>query len=913
MKVTWGGVIGILLNGLALASAAQDTPWSASGRVLDASDKSPVIGATVLMVNIKDSTRSKFAIVGREGRFQVNNLEKAFYKLKITSMGYKPYTKISRLTVPAADLGTISLEQDLKTLNEVLVEGEVVPVEQVGDTTQYNADAFKTHPDATARDLVSKMPGIVVDNDGVTANGESIEQVLLDGKRFFGQDPLLSLNTIPAEIVDKVQVYDEASDQSQFTGFDDGNTTRTMNVVTKKDKRNGQFGKAYAGYGTHELYKAGTTINSFDQDRRTTILGMSNNINQQNFGNEDLAVVSGGGRRGGFRRGGNSNFMTGTQDGITKTHSVGINFTDDWGEKATFEGSYFFNQSDNSQDQLLSRESFLENGSQFYTEDQQSATDNLNHRLNVRMDYKIDDKNSLLLRSSFSHQDNQSNELTIGRTGNGLGELLSETNNSYSSLNRAFNISNNLVYQRKLKKVGRTLSLNVNAQLRPTRRENFFEDLQLDSLIEYLTDENQYRIGSAITYTEPIGTTAQLAMRYEVNHSVRESDKETFTLQEGDVTRMFSEALSNYFKSGYTTHAPSIRYSDHRFGNHFNVAIAYQWATLRNDQILPVKNQFERHFRNILPSVMGRFDLSKNGRLLIRYTTSATEPSISQLQNVLDNSDPLFLTVGNPGLEQTYTHSLIMRLQKDMTGKNATFSNSTRVETSLDYITTSTTIIASDSVAAGGISLAEGAQVSTPVNLDGYWSVRNNTTYGILISPLKSNLNTSVGLAYQRIPGITNGLTNMANTYSANIRVGFVSNISEKIDYNLYYQVDGSKVFNSIQPGSNSQYYMQTLGVKLNLVTWKGFVFRNETYFQKYKGANSEYDSDFTLWSMGIAKKFLKNESGELELSVFDLLGENQDFDQTVNARYLQETQTGVLQRYFMLTFTYQLRHFSKS
>ena len=910
MKTTF--ISGVFLLFLVATAVAQDAPLSLSGRIIDASDTSGVVGATVMMINVKDSTRSRYVATEIDGKFTISQLEQAFYRLQITSVGYQPYHHIFRLTLAETDLGVIRLEPDVKMLDEISVEGEVVPVEQLGDTTQYNADAYKTNPDASARDLVSKMPGIVVNSDGVTAQGESIEQVLLDGKRFFGQDPLLSLNTIPADMVDKIQVYDEQSDQSQLTGFDDGNTTKTMNVVTKAGKRNGQFGRAYAGYGTNELYQAGATVNSFNQNSRTTLLGMSNNINQQNFGSEDLAEVSGG--RGGFRRGrGNNNFITGVQDGITRTNALGANFTNEWGPKVTFEGSYFFNQTGNRDNQLLTRESFLPNGSQYYQENQQSYTDNLNHRLNLRVGYKFDDNNNLMLRSAISYQGNRLNESTLGQTENAEGELLSATDNNYSSLNRALSVSNNLIYQHKFTKIGRTLSVEANSRINPTKRKNYLEDLTVDSLTEYLTDEQQYTLGSSVAYTEPIGATAQLSLKYQVDYTSRESDKNTFSFREGDAEKSFSAALSNQLKSGYTTQTPSIRFSNRQFGNFFAAELAYQQATLNNRQIAPTGTRLTNQFSSFLPAVMGRFELSDDADLLVRYSTSTTAPSVSQLQGVLDNSNPLFLSIGNPELDQTYTHALRMRFQVVNADNNSSLSNSTQVSTSSDYITTSTYIIGTDSVSEGGIRYQAGAQLSTPVNADGYWNVQNNTTYGILISPLKSSLNTSVGVGYQRLPGLLNDVQNIANTYSANMKVGLASNISEKIDYTLYYQIIGSRVLNAIQSGSISQYYTQTLGAKLNLIFSKGFVFRNETYFQKYTGANSQFDTKYTLWNMGIAKKFLKDNRGELELSVFDLLGQNQSFNQTVSAQYLEETQTQVLQRYFMLTFTYQLRRFKKS
>ncbi|MTI22211.1 TonB-dependent receptor [Fulvivirga sp. RKSG066] len=893
-----------------LSAVAQDQPLSVSGVLLDATDKSPLVGATVLMVNVKDSLRSKYAIADVEGRFHIKNLEQAFYKLQISNVGYKPYTKLLRVTLADTKLGTIAITPDVKALNEVIVQGAVVAVEQIGDTTQYNAMAYKTNPDASAKDLVSKMPGIVVDSDGVTANGETVEQVLLDGKRFFGQDPLLSLNTIPADIVDKVQVYDEESDQARLTGFDDGNTTKTMNVVTKEDRRNGQFGKLYAGIGEDGLYKSGATLNSFSKDQRITFLGMSNNINQQNFGSEDLIGVSGGGGRGG-RRGSNQSFMTGTQDGITKTHSTGLNFTDDLSEKTTFEGSYFFNQSLNNNDQLLNRETFLGNSSQFYTEDQQAASENINHRVNIRANHQFDENNSLLIRSAFSYQNNEGEEVTLGQTKEENGALLSQTYNNYQSVNSAYNFTNSFIYQHKFKKIGRTISFDVNTRINPTSKESVLSDLELDTLTEYSTEEKHYTVGSRVTYTEPIGTTAQLAIGYEINHTSRKSDKETYTLSSTSEVKTFSESLSNSFESSYTKNLPSIRYSNNKYGNIFDVSVAYQFATLNNDQLLPTEEQTSRNFSNVLPSLLARFDIGNGGNFFVRYATSTTEPSVSQLQNVIDNSDPLFLSLGNSNLDQSYSHSLQMRLQKNNFDKNITFANMTSVTNTSDYIGTGTTVITADSVTAGGVTLANGAQVSSPVNLDGYWALRNNTAFGVLLSPIKNNLNISAGLSYVRVPGVINDVVNMANTYAVDLKLGLASNISENVDYNIYYQVAGSRVLNSIESESNTQYYTQTFGSTLNLIFPKGFVFRNETLFNKYKGANESFDTDYTLWNMSVAKKFLKDDRGELELSVFDLLGENQSFDQQVTAQYIEESQTQVLQRYFMLTFTYQLRIFN--
>ncbi len=905
---------------LVQVAQAQESTFTLKGQIIDATDGSGLPGATVLFINVKDSTRSKGGATDENGNFTVSKLEKAFYRMNVISMGYKPITRIMRVTA-SADLGKISLESDTKMLDDIEVKGEVVPMEQKGDTLLYNADAFKVNPDASATDLVKKMPGIVVDESGVSANGEQIQQVLMDGKRFFGQDPLLSLNTIPAEVVNKVEVFDQMSERAQFTGFDDGNTTKTMNVVTRENKRNGLFGKIYGGYGTDDRYTAGATINSFKEGRQLTFLGMSNNINQLNFSNEDVVGIGGmGGSRGGFRPGsrggmpGMSNLLSSNQNGITTTNSTGVNFSDNLGKRVTFEGSYFFNTSHNSNDQYTSRETFRETGSQFYNETRNSSTDNLNHRLNMRIDYDINDKNRILFIPSISYQDNKSLTYTIGETTSSLGDIINETENTYKSTNTGFNVNNYLLYQHKFEKIGRSISLGVNSRISNTDRENYYEELTADSLTQYLTDENNHSLETTITYTEPVGLNGELSASYSININDRNSDKETYLLDPETDEKEFSPQLSNKFNSGYTTQTPSIVFSNRSFGRFFNVGLSYQYATLNNEQFYPETGTFHKSFNSILPTAMGRLEFRGGGDMFFRYAASTTEPSVTQLQNVIDNSNPLFFSLGNPELDQSYSHSLMIRLNKANTDKNTSIANFTRIQATSNYITNATEFAEKDSVYAGGIKVQEGTQLSIPVNLNGYWNVMNNTTYSALISKIKSNLNTSIGLGYVRRPGRTEEITNISNTYSVSMRLGLSSNISENIDFNTYYNVSSNLVNNSIesQANSDSRYITQTVGGKLNLIFWKGFVLRNDIYYEKYNGISEDFNSDYILWNISVAKKFLKNDLGELELTAFDILNQNQSFSQNVTPNYIEEIKTQVLKQYVMLKFTYQLRMFKR-
>ncbi|MFY0653409.1 MAG: outer membrane beta-barrel protein [Cyclobacteriaceae bacterium] len=911
------------------AGAKEDTTqyrtnekWIVTGVLADGDDGTEIIGATVKLINIRDSTKSKYAITDIQGRFIVRDAEDAFYDMTVTSMGYKPYNKVFRVGVVDLNLGRIFVRQDAKVLDAIEVKGDVVAMEKKGDTIQYNADAFKVNSDASTKDLVSKMPGIVIDGTGVSANGETVQQVLLDGKRFFGQDPLLSLNTIPAEVVKNVQVFDQKSEQAQFTGVDDGNTTRTMNVVTKEGKKNGKFGKFYGGYGTNDRYSAGFNLNSFNKDRRITLIGMSNNVNIQNFSSEDLAGVGGGGgRRGGFRGGGSGgSFLTGTQSGITNTNAVGLNYSDKLSKKTQLESSYFFNQTDNTNNEETSRQ-FANTGTDYYAANNRSNADNKNHRMNMRITHEINDKNRLVVRPSFSHQDNIGIDYSEAVTRDENGEIIRETENDYLSLNKSYNFSNELDYIHKFNKIGRTFSLEVENRHQTTDRQNFQEELITefgrDSLTnyEYYTKEISNSVGVEMTYSEPVGNNNQISAEYRIDYSDRSSDKKAYVSEDETDDLNFFPELSNEFESNYTTHQSTVEYTNRSFGNYWRVQLTHQHAILTNDQFFPETGNFQRKFNNILPAARGRINVKGGGSMFFSYSARTNEPSVGQLQNVVDRSNSLLWSIGNPELKQSYTHSLFWRYSKSNIDNNTSFSNFSRMETTYNYVTNQIRFASDGFVFNDDIEVPRGTQISQPVNLNGYWNLNNSTTYSKLISKIKTNMSTTIGLTYRRQPGFNNEMRNIASTYSGSGRVNFASNISKDVDFNIYYNASTNTVVNSIVSGrnSNNHYITQTVGGKINLTFWKGVVFRSDIFYQKYDGVNDEFNTTYTLWNMSLAKKFLKNNLGELEVSVFDLLKQNRSITQSVSPTYLQETRTQVLQQYFMLKFTYQLRKFKAS
>ncbi|MEO6844233.1 MAG: carboxypeptidase regulatory-like domain-containing protein, partial [Ginsengibacter sp.] len=402
---------------LSLIICSNSYSQTVSGNIKDAGSSSPLSNATVSFTNSDSPTQPSLTVSSSIGSFTFKNVTTGNYTLSITSIGYKAYKKQVIVNGKDIDLGTITMAKTAETLATVVVKDNAA-MKVINDTLQFSANQYKVNPDATAEDLIKKMPGVTVDKTGtVTAQGETVQKVTVDGRDFFGNDATATLRNLPSEIIDKIQVFDKLSDQAQLTGFDDGNTTKAINIVTKKDMRNGQFGKVYAGYGTDDRYLAGGNVNFFNNNRRISLVGLFNNVNQQNFSTADLlGVTGGGGRGGGGQRGGGSNsFNVGQQNGIANTNSAGINYSDSWGKKIDVTASYFFNSSNTHNNQSIAQQTVSNPDSSLYY-DQQTLSDshNNNNRINFRMTYKIDSANTLLITSNMAYQTNNSTNFVNG-------------------------------------------------------------------------------------------------------------------------------------------------------------------------------------------------------------------------------------------------------------------------------------------------------------------------------------------------------------------------------------------------------------------------------------------------------------------------------------------------------------------
>ncbi len=482
----------LLLALLAITSAlhAQKFPGIVKG-VLTDTEGTPLGDATVSVMNARDSALVSFTITSNSGYFEIKNVDAGSYYALFSYQGYAPLKKPFAVTSaqPVIDLAAIKLERSYKTLGEVIVADEA-PIRIKGDTIAYNAGSFKTKPNATVEDLLKKLPGMTVERDGtVKAQGENVQKVYVDGKEFFGNDPKLATKNLSADMIDQVEVYDDMSEQAKFNKIDDGSRSKAINLKLKKDKKKGVFGKANAGYGTRDRYDAGLTANFFKGATQVSVIAKANNTNNIGFSISDAMGMFGGGfgglggamGSGMTMRGGGSGpaMMAGAgapQGGITRTGSAGINYRDVWSKNVDVTASYFYNNAVVANRRSSNRQTFFIDSTLLAVQDGISENRNLNHRANINLKWEIDSLNSIIYQPNISFQNSSTfyNDSTVQFAQKGTAtHLLNAIRNVRENEGSGVNWVNNLIWRRRLNKIGRTLSVSLSNTYSENDREGY--------------------------------------------------------------------------------------------------------------------------------------------------------------------------------------------------------------------------------------------------------------------------------------------------------------------------------------------------------------------------------------------------------------------------------------------------------
>jgi len=898
-----------------LSLAQQKVKGSVKGVIIDSAAKQQLSEATISIVPEKDTTNSEFAISDKHGAFQFRNLEPGKYTLTITFEGFTHITKhlVINETTRDIDLSNLYMLRASDLLAEVVVQSPPMRIRK--DTIEYNAASFATKPNAVAEDQLKKLPGVQVDASGtITAQGEKVTRVLVNGKRFFGDDPKLATRNLPPDIVEKYEIFDDLDDQSKFSGFDNGNRVKTINIVTRRDRRQGYFGRAIAGGGTGESYNESANFHRFNNNQQLSLVGEGNDVNKQNFTAQDVLGASGS-RRGSGR--GPSAATNGGGAGVTTVWAGGLNYRDSLG-KGEIYGSYFYNFAHVATSSQSLTEKFFdatEDTSNTTHRTQQGYQRSTNQRASFNLEQKIDNNTSFVFRPNIAWQNSRPNSSSISSTEDQLHAPVSNSNGFTSSTNRGYNINgSNITIRHKFKEPHRTLSIDLNGTFNVNDGGGYNNAINHFFLLDSTQDLRQYyndslhsvTLSPTLSYTEPVGKNAIVELNY--NHSYTRHTTTNNTYDYDSATQSYdryNSLFSNSYKFESNSDKVTLNYRIQNPKFNFSMGSGIQWTSynsLNTTKAIDVTHSYV----NLTPAVNFTYSFTHMQRIRFFYSGRTGQPSASQLQPLTTTNDNINYTAGNPGLKPQFTHSIRLLYQSyNPSTQNVLFAT----------INASTTV---NDIQSEIVPNNKGGQTTAYVNLDGTYSVSGYFDYGWSLKKPKSNLNLITNIGYsqsQTLVDSTFGGGGFQHDYSKSTTlsetVSWTTNIKKNFDMNLSAASNYTIARNTLHPQQNFNYFSQVVNAEITAYTNSGWLIATNFTYTYTDNQVPGFNASIPLISPSIAKELFKKKNGEIRLSVFDLLNENTSVSKSVSFNRVSSSRTSTLQRYAMLTFTYNLNNFA--
>ncbi|WP_374950538.1 outer membrane beta-barrel protein [Mucilaginibacter sp.] len=920
MKLTIALLICLVLSAFTVFS--QNSPPAkfpnlVKGIITDSASNAKLVNASVSVLRAKDSTLVKFTRATTGGAFSINNIGTGKFILLVTYPAYADY--VENFTLDSVktqrSFGNIDLQLKSRLLSTVLVTGRVAAIKIKGDTTEFNAKAFTIEPNSKVEDLLKQLPGIQVDKDGkITAQGQTVSKVLVDGEEFFGDDPTLVTKNIRGDMVDKVQLYDKKSDQATFTGIDDGQKTKTINIKLKEDKKNGYFGKLDAGIGTDGYYQAQGLYNRFKGKKKMSAYGTLGNTGKTGLGWEDNNKLGTGGGEfsedGGFyfSNGGDNGLdsFSGRYDGrgIPVARTGGLHYDDKWkNDKYTLNTNYKIGSLEvDGKNNTISQQNLPGNVINSTT-DQTFNNYAFRQKLDATYSIKLDTTSNLKISVDGTLKNSKTNTTSMATSTRADSSLLNRnsrnlTNNVDQQL---FNAS--AFYTKKLKKKGRTVSVNVTTGITKSKANGFLKsrlDLydqqgQLDStqVIDQLKTDNTKtsKFSTNITYTEPINKYLSLVLNYGINLNNSNADRKSFDQSAPGIYNRLNDSLSNHYIFNQTSNQGGANFSykrgqsQLRFGT--NVAdVRFKQEDLING------GTAKRHFTNWNPQANFQYKFSTYSNININYSGRQTQPTIDQLQPIRVNTDPLNIVVGNPNLRPSFRNSfnLWYNSYKVISDQSVYLSG--------NYSFTSNPIVnntITDPVLGKSTTQALNLPGQKPANYNIYANA-SRKVFGLNVG---INASTNGNVYYSLI----NSALNKTKSYSYSGQLS-LSKYKEK-KYQVYINAgpDYTVGQSSLQPLINNNGRGFAGDYYINFYLPGKFQISTDGQYQ-YKAATQSFGTDFhqTIINATVTKSFLKGDPLKLALRGNDLLNQNSGFTRSASANLITQNSYTTIRRYFMLS-----------
>ncbi|MEZ5017918.1 MAG: TonB-dependent receptor [Flavipsychrobacter sp.] len=911
----------LLLVLLCLTITAEAQTYTIKGSVSDTVNLNPLQNAAITLLRAEDSVLATFARAKSDGTFALEVKDKGKYLLMVTFPSFADYIDVINVTKPATNVGELPMVSRTHLLKEFVLTDQYAAIKVKGDTIEYVADSFKVRDNATVESLLKKLPGIQVDKDGkIMAQGTEVQKLLVDGEEFFTDDPAVVSKSLGAKAVNKVQVYDKKSDEAEFTGIDDGERTKTINLELKENMKKGYFGKIKAGGGAGDLqnyFENQAMINSFKGKRKLSAFGIMANTGTIGLGWEDQDKFNAGGGNTSVGDDGSITTYYSSDDfeswdgqyngrGYPRAWTGGLHYSNKWNEdKHHVAGNYRYAKQDIETVNNTITEKILQDSALYETQTSNSFKTGNRNRISALYELKVDSLSDIRVNATVNRTENLRNSETNQNTRDASGNEINSNNTKTRSEGLTTQINSSLMYRKKFKKDRRTITVSLS--------ENYQErtgDILLNSLIKYANlsarndtfdqkkrneDKNISLTGYA-SYTEPLSKYLSLSLSYRLNVTNNSAERNTFSK-----SAPFSDSydqLDSIFSSNYafniTTHTGStfLRYS---YKKKLNASIGGSIARanfLQDNLMTDTSRRYS--FTNFFPSASIRYNIQKQTRVSLSYNGRTRQPSLEQIQPLQNNIDPLNQSIGNPGLNQEFSHSI-----------NANFS---------DYKVFSGRHIwmyAYFNVVDNAISRSQtidslGRTTYQYVNLDGNYNGSASINVGKRIRKLNTQIGGRTRVSLSKANNLVNGVKNASNynSYSVNAYANYESK-DEKIMVSLgvgpSYNDNSSSISTQVTSYWSVNYNFDAsyeFPFKLRIGSDFDWSVREQT-------AVFDRNNNVFRWNAYISQRFLKNDQLELRASVFDILNQNLGFTRNASNNYVTEQSYNTIRRYGMLSLTW--------
>lgn len=876
--------------------------------LIDSTNRAPVEFATISAKYIGETSASKYALSDDKGVAIIQGMKVGRATITVEYMGYKTKTLVTDIKKGANDLGNLLLQEDINLLNAVVVTDVANPMVVKKDTIEYNASSFKINDSDMLEELLKKLPGVEIDSDGkITANGKEINKIMIDGKTFFLDDPQLATKNIPAKIVNKVRVVERKSDQARFTGIDDGEEETVIDLGIRPGMMNGWFGNVMGGYGTKDRYQGAAMVGRFTDKTQISIIGNANNTNNRGF--MDMAGSMMGGMRGGGGMGGGRGMFSG--NGITESWMGGVNAnTEVLNGKMKLSGNYMYSGSDKTVEEKKNKETMLSDVNTLYNrEEGAEKTETSGHRIGAEMDYAISDETSILFRPTFNFTGGSFNSINQFTTLNNTDSTNRGTSFS-SGDNDAQQIGGMLLFRQRLGKPGRTMSLRFNYNysnnemdgLNYSKTDYFMNNLvDSTSIIDqrYFQNDKSYSLGGRLSYTEPLGKNFFIEGAYQYNYRKSNSDKDTYNKGVDDKYDQLDSIYSSHYENTFITQQAELNFMKQE--DKYNLTVGVSMQPSRTDSRGRGRDT-SYNVLNFAPSARFDYRFSDDRFLRVRYRGRTSQPSISQLLPIPDNSNPLRVTMGNMDLNPEFTHSLSMEYRTNNRQNFSWFS------TSLDASYTSDKIVSRSWYDDNGVQYTQPYNDGT-----GVYSLSGRIMYNSKIA--KSNFSI-MSFTYARYG---NGITyvsdqgdyvkNITKTFSVseNLRISYRNDFIELIAGG---RANYQNAWYSVQSQDKVATWTNAVTGSVNATIPGGFNITSDVAYTFYIGFGDGYGEPATVWNAEISKLLFKNKV-TLKAKVYDILKDARNTYRTTTENYIQDVENNTLGQYFMFSLVWRFGTFS--